>query len=156
MHGGKYGLEEEKSQGVNCMEVSIQGFLYLYTSCRKAKCVCTWLQEGESHMYIGCSGHNHIYVGCSGEKCICTQVAVRRITYIVFWEGAGLYRLTGDIIRSYRWSATDLWAEEVSSKLLRFGFLICMVIGGQGCPHILVIFVLAERTRLSSYLVILY
>jgi hypothetical protein len=40
--------------------------------------------------------------------------------------------------------------------LLRFGFIICMVIGGQGCPHILVIFVLDERTRLSSYLVILY
>jgi hypothetical protein len=31
-----------------------------------------------------------------------------------------------------------------------------MVIGGQGCPQILVIFVLAERTRLSSDLVILY
>jgi hypothetical protein len=40
--------------------------------------------------------------------------------------------------------------------MLRFGFLICMVIGGQGCPHILVIFVFSERTRLSSDLAILY
>jgi hypothetical protein len=40
--------------------------------------------------------------------------------------------------------------------LLRFGFLICMVIRGQGCPRILVIFVLAERTMLSLELVILY
>jgi hypothetical protein len=31
-----------------------------------------------------------------------------------------------------------------------------MVIGGQGCSHILVIFLMAERTSLSSYLVILY
>jgi hypothetical protein len=39
---------------------------------------------------------------------------------------------------------------------MRFGFVICMVIGGQGCPNILVIFVLAEKTRLSSDLLILY
>jgi hypothetical protein len=45
---------------------------------------------------------------------------------------------------------TDLWAEEVSSKLLRFGFLICMVIGGQGCPWYFGDICLAERTRLSS------
>jgi hypothetical protein len=31
---------------------------------------------------------------------------------------------TGDVSRSYRWSATDLWAEEISRDLLRFGFLI--------------------------------
>jgi hypothetical protein len=107
-------------------------------------------------MYIGCSGKNCVYTCCSGEKCVCTRVALRIITYIVLWEGAGLYRLTCDLIRSYRWYATNLWVEEVSSKLLRFGFFICMVIGGQGCPKILVIFVLAERTMLSSYLVILY
>jgi hypothetical protein len=64
--------------------------------------------------------------------------------------------MTGDIIRSYRWFTTDLWAEEFSNKLLTFGFLICMVIGGQSCPRVLVIFVLVERTRLSSGLVILY
>jgi hypothetical protein len=44
---------------------------------------------------------------------------------------------------------------KVSSNLMRFGFFICMVNGGQGFHKILVIFVLAERTRLSSYLVIL-
>jgi hypothetical protein len=36
----------------------------------------------------------------------------------------------GDLSRSYRWSAAYLWAEKVSKYLLRFGFLICMVIGG--------------------------
>jgi hypothetical protein len=36
------------------------------------------------------------------------------------------------------WYATYLWAKEISKDLLRFGFLIFMVIGGQGCPHILV------------------
>jgi hypothetical protein len=41
-----------------------------------------------------------------------------------------MYRQTSDVIRSYRWSGSNLWAEEVSSKLLRFGFLICMVVGG--------------------------
>jgi hypothetical protein len=45
---------------------------------------------------------------------------------------------TGDINRPYRWSATDLWEEEISRDLLRFGFLIFLVIGGQGCPQILV------------------
>jgi hypothetical protein len=50
----------------------------------------------------------------------------------------------------------DLWAEEFSNKLFSFVFFICMVIGGQGCPHILVVFVLAERTRLSLDLMILY
>jgi hypothetical protein len=44
--------------------------------------------------------------------------------------------LTGDISRSYRWSATNLWVEDISRIVLRFGFLICMVIGGQVCPHI--------------------
>jgi hypothetical protein len=67
-----------------------------------------------------------------------------------------MYRLTGDVVRSYRWSATDLWAEEVSSKFLRFGFLIYMVIGGKGCPQILAIFVLDEKARFSSDSVILY
>jgi hypothetical protein len=43
---------------------------------------------------------------------------------------------TGDVNRSYRWSATDLWAEEISRDLLRFGFLI---------------FSGYWRTRLSSY-----
>jgi hypothetical protein len=63
--------------GVNCMEVSVQVF-----------CTCTWvavgtiiytwvagstivyvrgLQEGESRIYVGCSGHNRV----------CTWVAVR-------------------------------------------------------------------------------
>jgi hypothetical protein len=46
---------------------------------------------------------------------------------------------TGDVNRPYRWSATDLWVEEISRDLLRFGFLIFLVIGGQGCPQILVI-----------------
>jgi hypothetical protein len=39
--------------------------------------------------------------------------------------------------RPYRWSATDLWAKEISKDLLRFGLFIFIVIGGQGCPQIL-------------------
>jgi hypothetical protein len=31
--------------------------------------------------------------------------------------------------RSYRWSITDLREEDIFRHLLRFGFLICMVIG---------------------------
>jgi hypothetical protein len=69
------------------------------------------------------SGCNHVYVVWSGEKSVCTRVAVRRTAYIFLWEGEGPYILISDIIVSYWWSAIDLWAEEVSSKLLRFGFL---------------------------------
>jgi hypothetical protein len=43
---------------------------------------------------------------------------------------------SGDISRLYKWSATYFWVEEISRDLLRFGFLIFLVIGGQGCPHI--------------------
>jgi hypothetical protein len=73
------------------------------------------LQEGESHMYASCNGNSHVYMGCIGENHICMWVAVRRIMYIVFWAGAGMYMLTGDAIRSYRWSTTNLWAKEIFS-----------------------------------------
>jgi len=48
------------------------------------------------------------------------------------------YRLTSDVNLPYRWSTTYMWAKEISRILLRFGFLIGMVIGVQGCPQILV------------------
>jgi hypothetical protein len=38
---------------------------------------------------------------------------------------------------------------EISRDLLRFGFLIFMVIGGQGCPHIFGEFVLVGRVGFS-------
>jgi hypothetical protein len=45
---------------------------------------------------------------------------------------------TSDVNRSYKWSTTNLWAKKIFRDLLRFGFMIFMVIGGQGCPQILV------------------
>jgi hypothetical protein len=50
---------------------------------------------------------------------------------------------------SYKCSATDLWEEDISSDLLRFGFLIFCVIGGQGCPHTFGRFVLDTRVGFS-------
>jgi hypothetical protein len=38
-----------------------------------------------------------------------------------------------------------LWEEEISRDLLRFGFLIFCVIGGQGCPLTFGGFLLARR-----------
>jgi hypothetical protein len=55
--------------------------------------------------------------------------------YLIFWAGTDPYRMTGDVSRPYRWSTIDLWVEEISIILLRFGFLICMVIGEQGCSQ---------------------
>jgi hypothetical protein len=40
---------------------------------------------------------------------------------------------TGDLDRLYGWSVAYLWAENISRILWRFGFLICMIIGEQGC-----------------------
>ena len=51
---------------------------------------------------------------------------------------ADINNSTYEINRSYRCSAIDLWVEEISKDLLRIGFLIFLVIGGQGCPQILV------------------
>jgi hypothetical protein len=69
-------------------------------------------------MYTGCCRNNHVH------------------PYKLFWEGEGPYMMmTGDLNRLYRWSATDLWEENISRILLRFGFLICMVIGEQGCSQ---------------------
>jgi hypothetical protein len=155
LQGGKSGLDEEKSQGVNCMEVFVQGFFALVRE----------LQEGEARVYAGCKRANHVcmqvamgtvvYTWVAVEQSTYyTQVGLRRIAYIVLWARASPYRMTSDIIMSYKWSAADLWAKEVSCKLLRFGFFICMVIGGQGCPQILVIFVLAERQGCPQILVI--
>jgi hypothetical protein len=80
-----------------------------------------------------------MYVGCSGNNRVCMWVVVGTIRctsmYNLFWVGTGPYRLTGDVNRLYRWSTTDLWAEDISRILLRFGFLICMVIGEQGCSQ---------------------
>jgi hypothetical protein len=81
--------------------------------------------------------------GYSGNNFICTQVAKETIAYICTrffgrsrFVQANINNNVGDIGRSYRWFATYFWAEEISSKLSRFGLLICMVIGGQGCPQI--------------------
>jgi hypothetical protein len=77
--------------------------------------------------------------------------------YINIREGAGLYMLTLVTSTGHTGDLQQICGKRIfPGYLLRFGFLICMVIGGQGCPHILVIFVLVERTRLSSVLVILY
>jgi hypothetical protein len=61
-------------------------------------------------------------------------------TYVQDLLGRGRsYKLTSsDLSRSYKWSATYLWTEEISIILLRFGFLFVY-----------------WRTRLSSDLVIL-
>jgi hypothetical protein len=99
---------------------------------------CRWAQSGtyvdcrwaQLFMHACCSGKSRVYAGCSGAKRVCTRVAIRRIIYIVFLVGEGMYMQTSDVIKFYRWSGSNLWVEEVSSKLLRFGFLICMVIGG--------------------------
>jgi hypothetical protein len=77
-----------------------------------------------------------VYMGCSGENNVYTQVPNKVNHIYFFWAGTDPYRLTCDVNKSYKWSTTDSWTEDISRILLRFGFLICMVIGGQGCPHI--------------------
>jgi hypothetical protein len=39
---------------------------------------------------------------------------------------------TSDVSKPYRWSAANLWLEEISRDFLGFGFL---VLEGHGCPH---------------------
>jgi hypothetical protein len=54
--------------------------------------------------------------------------------------------MTGDISRSYKSSTKDSWEGDISIILLRFGFLTCIVIGGQICPRIFGDIVLTKRT----------
>jgi hypothetical protein len=78
-----------------------------------------------------------MYVGFSGNSGIRTRVAMGTVAYIrteLLGQVQVRIGLTGDV---NRWSA-DLWAEDISKDSLRIGFLFCMVIGGQGCPQILV------------------
>jgi hypothetical protein len=84
------------------------------------------------------------------------RVAVGTIPYIhtkFIWVGADPYMMTFDINKLYRWSIVDLWAGDISRDLLRFGFLICMVIGGQGFQILVKLCWLRGRV-LSSDLVI--
>jgi hypothetical protein len=127
-NGEKFSLRERKLQRTIRTEVSIQFF-----------CTCTRVAMGEIayvcelhwaqwHMYTSCSKVNHVH------------------PYKGFWEEAGMYMLIsttiqsdmnnniGDVDMSYMWSATNLWEEGISRDLLRFDFLIFLVIGGQGCP----------------------
>jgi hypothetical protein len=109
------------------------GNICMYVGCSGHNRVCMQVAVGESHMYMGCSGHNRV----------CTWVVVRLIAYIrIRFLGrsrsvhADISNSTCDVNKLYRWSATDLWAEKISRDLLRFGFLIFIIIG--------------QRTRLSS------
>jgi hypothetical protein len=43
--------------------------------------------------------------------------------------------MSADFDRLYKWSTINLWAEDISKILLRFGFSF-LFIGGQGCPQI--------------------
>jgi hypothetical protein len=83
-----------------------------------------------------------MYMTYSGNSHIRAWVAMVRIVYICT-ELPGKVQvctgMTGDINMLFRTSTTNLWEEDISRDFLRFGFLICMVIGGQGCPQILVI-----------------
>jgi hypothetical protein len=90
--------------GVSRTEVSVQVFVHV-----------RGFQWEQSRMYVGCSGNSRV----------CTWVAVGTVAYICtyfFWVGAGPYRLTGDINRSYRWSATDLWEEDISRIFVEVWF----------------------------------
>jgi hypothetical protein len=76
-------------------------------------------------MYAGCGGHNR--------KCTC--VVEGTVTYIrTGFLGrtrsvqADVRNSAGDLNKPYRRSETDLWAEEISRDLLRFGFLIILLL----------------------------
>jgi hypothetical protein len=74
--------------------------------------------------------HVHLYKVFLG-RCRSVQVDVISNTY--------------DVIKSYRWFVADLWPKEISKDLLRFGFLIFLVIRRQVCPLIFGGFVLVGR-----------
>jgi hypothetical protein len=42
--------------------------------------------------------------------------------YLSFWASTDPYRLTGDISRSYKWSITDLCAEEIPMDIVEVCF----------------------------------
>jgi hypothetical protein len=79
------------------MEVFVQGFLYLYMSCRKEKSVHMWV-EGR---------HNHVCMWVAGEHCayihglqvgtiayVCTRVAVGKSCIRgLQWSKAHMYKV---------------------------------------------------------------
>jgi hypothetical protein len=54
-----------------------------------------------------------LYIVCKRENNICTQITSKAITYLSFWEGIDLYRMTGDISRPYRWSISESCVKEI-------------------------------------------
>jgi hypothetical protein len=42
--------------------------------------------------------------------------------YLSFWVGTDLYRLIGDVNRSYRWSTADSCAEEILGDIAKVWF----------------------------------
>jgi hypothetical protein len=103
---------EETIEGKSCMSgVSHTKCPYRFSH------VCR-LKWEQSRTHAGCSRNNNVH------------------PYKFLWVELGLYRLMlGDLIMSYRWSAIYLWAEDISGMFMRFGFLICMVIGEQDCSQ---------------------
>jgi hypothetical protein len=65
-----------------------------------------------------------------GQSCASIQSFMRRSRSIQVDANNN----TCNVSKSYKWFETYLWAEEISKDLLRFGFLIFLVIGRQGCP----------------------
>jgi hypothetical protein len=56
--------------------------------------------------------------------------------YLIFQESIDMYRMIGDISRPYRWSTTDSFVEVIPMDISEVSFfLICMVIGEQGCSQ---------------------
>jgi hypothetical protein len=37
--------------------------------------------------------------------------------YMIFWVGTDPYKLIGDVNWTYRWSAPDLWVEDISRDI---------------------------------------
>jgi hypothetical protein len=63
------------------------------------------LQWEQSRTYVSCCRNSHIH------------------PYKIFWVREGPYKLTtGDLNMLYRWSAADLWEENISRRFVEVWF----------------------------------
>jgi len=119
----------------NCRGKKPYEWRELYESVRKSFIHVRELQWEQSRTCAGCSGNSRV----------CTRFLVGTVMYICTWFlgrsrsiQTNVNSHMANVSRSYKRSATNLWAEEISRDSLRFDLLIFLVIVGQGCPQILV------------------
>jgi len=122
LHGGKFVPEERSKEG----RTSRAKFSYYMRFVGGQNTYIRGLQKDKSRI-------GYTWIAMEKTMYIC-GFPIRQITYLISWVGTDMYRLRGDVNRPYKWSTTDSWVEDISRIFLRFGFLICMIIGEQGFP----------------------